>query len=279
MRIIKLLNQSFQHFYKNNCTLTAAALSYYSLVAIAPIFFIVFFVLELFLSDIQTRLTVLNDIYAVFPPDVAMVIGNIIRNITNFEKPTSISGLIGIIILGVSATTIISQLQKALNALWEVPHPEKLSLTIRAKKRLIALFFLIILGILLLSSFIINTLINMLGGYFSFQSGFDPEMIYIANILISLVTVSILFTLLFKFLPDKNLPWKDLFTGGFITGMLYTIGKNLIGYLLGHAQLNTLYGTAGTVLFFLLWVYYSSVIFLYGASLTYIYSKNKKEIN
>lgn len=275
MQLNNILKKSLSHFNKNNCSQVAAALSYYSLFAIAPILFILFLFLELFLSDIQTQTTILTEIYTVFPTDIALIIGNIIQNIVNYDRPNTLAGFISFIVLLISSTTIVRELQKALNLIFEVKHPDKVTVSQRFHKRIIALIFLIFLGLLLLISFILNTALNGLGEYLSYYVGLDATTLYILNIGVSLVTVSILFSLLFKYLPDNDLAWDDIIVGGLITGMLFTIGKNIIGYVLGHTNFGTLYGTTGTILIFLIWVYYTSIIFLFGACLTFIYAQKK----
>lgn len=275
MQLSTILKKSIDQFNTNNCSQIAAALSYYSLFAIAPILFILFLVLELFLSDIQTQTTILTEIYTVFPTDIAIIIGNIIQNIVNYDRPNNLAGFISFAVLLVSSTTIVREIQKALNMILEVNHPNKITVSQRFQKRIIALIFLVFLGLLLLISFILNTLLNGLGEYLSYYMGFDPVTLYMLNIVVSLVTVSILFSLLFKYLPDIDLPWKNIILGGFITGMLFTIGKNIIGYILGHTNFGTLYGTTGTILILLIWVYYTSIIFLFGACLTYIIAKKE----
>ncbi len=278
MRFTNNIEKSIKHFNKSNGSQIAAALSYYSLFALGPIFLILFFFLELFLSDIQTQNTILSELYIIFPTDMAFVLGNIIQNIVNFEAPTSISGIIGITILLLSSTTIVRELQKALNVIFEVKHPDKISVSKKLQNRIISFAFLIILGALVLLSFILNTLLNVVGKYISLYIGFDAVGLYFINLSISLLSVSLLFSLLFKYLPDSNLDWQDILMGGFITGMLFTIGKNIIAYVLGHTNFGTLYGATGTILIFLIWVYYTSIIFLFGACLTYIFAKQSGRI-
>ncbi len=270
--------KSIQHFNKSNGSQIAAALSYYSLFALGPIFLILFFFLELFLSDIQTQNSILNELYIIFPTDIAFVIGNVIQNIINYETPTSISGFLGITVLIVSSTTIIRELQKALNIIFEAKKPDKMTISKRLQNRIIAFAFLILLGILILLSFILNTLLNVVGQYISTYIGLDPLILYFINLLVSLFSVSLLFSLLFKYLPDSDLDWQDILMGGLITGMLFTLGKNFIAYVLGHANFGSLYGATGTILIFLIWVYYTSIIFLFGACLTFIFSKQNGRI-
>lgn len=274
MRVGSFLKKSINHFNRKNSSQIAAALSYYSLFAIAPVLFIIFFLLELFLSDIQTQTTVFIEVNRIFPYEIAMFIQNIIQNIADYEPPNTVSGIINIIVLVIGSTTVIRELQKALNIMWEAKRPDNVTLSHRVEKRMLALVAVVILGFLLLLSFIVNTALNAIGQYIYISIGIDPLTFYLLNLVISLLTVSLLFALLFKYLPDITLAWSDVLLGAFTTGMLFIIGKNSIGYVLGHTNFTSLYGTLGTLLIFLIWVYYSSLIFLFGASLTYIYAKD-----
>lgn len=273
MRFGGFIKKSIQHFNSKNSSQIAAALSYYSLFAIAPVLFILFLLLEVFLSDFQTQSAIFIEVNRIFPYEIAVIIRNMIQNIANYEAPGSISGVAGVVILLISSTTVVRELQKALNTMWEVKKPDQITLSHRFAKRILAFIFIVSLGFLLLISFIVNTVLNAVGQYIFIYIGFDPLTLYILNILIALVTVTILFALLFKYLPDISMSWSDVILGAVTTGMLFILGKNIIGYVLGHTDFTSLYGATGTILIFLIWVYYSSLIFLFGASLTYVYAK------
>ncbi len=273
MRTISFLKSTLSHFNSKNSSQMAAALSYYSLFAIAPVLLILFSVLELFLSNTQTQNAIISEAYSLFSPEIVEVIQNIIIHIADYPSPNNITGTISIIILLISSTTIVRELQKIINVMWEIK-PNSLSVSQRFRKRLISFIFLVILGLLLFISFIINTLLSSIGQYLSAYIGYDPFILLIINQFISLFTVSILFALLLRYLPDATLAWPDILLGSFFTGFLFVIGKNIISYVLAHIAFGTLYGTAGTVLAFLLWVYYTSLIFLFGCAFTYMYAKH-----
>lgn len=250
----------------------AAALSYYSLFAIAPVLLILLTVLELFLSNTQTQAAIISEAYTLFSPEIVEIIRNVIINIANYQSPNNLASTITVILLLVSSTTIVREIQKIINIIWEIK-PSSISVSQRFRKRITAFIFLIILGMLLLVSFIFNTLLNAIGQYIAIYIGFDPFTLLIINQAISLLTVSVLFALLLRYLPDATLAWRDIFLGSLITGFLFLIGKNIISFVLGHASFGSLYGTAGTILAFLLWVYYTSLIFLFGCAFTYMYAK------
>lgn len=273
MRITQFLKRTLQHLEDNNNTQMAAALSYFSLFAIAPVLIILVTFLEIFLSNTQTQQAILIEVMRLFPPTIAEVIHDVINNITTYAPPNNLTGIISIILLVFSSTTLIRELQRMINTLWEIK-PTQITVSQRFRKRVVAFVSLILLGVLLLASFILNTALSSFGEYIALYIGFDPFTLFALNILVSFTTVSTLFALLFRYLPDATLTWRDIMFGSIITGILFILGKNIISYILAHAPYGTLFGAAGTILLFLLWVYYSSHIFLFGVALTYMYAKH-----
>jgi membrane protein len=129
----------------------------------------------------------------------------------------------------------------------------------------------------LLVSLVISTALAAIGKYFG---GFMPMPVFVMstiNFVISLAGITVLFALIFRYVPDVKIPWKDVWTGAFVTAMLFTIGKTLIGLYLGKAAVGSAYGAAGSLVVILVWVYYSSMIFLFGAEFTQVLSSRVRE--
>jgi membrane protein len=138
--------------------------------------------------------------------------------------------------------------------------------------RLLSLSMVLVVGFLLLVSLIISTGLAALGGA---VGGLLPQselLLSLVNLLISLVVITALFALMFKYLPDAKIAWRDVGVGAAITALLFTIGKQLIGLYLGNASVTSSYGAAGSLVVLLLWIYYSSQIFLLGAEFTQVYA-------
>ncbi len=184
-----------------------------------------------------------------------------------------ISTIIGIVILIFGATGVFYQLQISLNQIWKV---EKIStfsfkkiLTDRAK----SFAFILVIGFLLLISFVLTTLISALTDYLK---TLFPDIIlyllYLINFLLSVGIISTLFALMFQYLPDTKIRWKTVWTGAILTASLFVLGEFLLGLYFGKSNPGSTYGAAGSIVLVLLWVSYSSLIFFFGAEFTRQYS-------
>lgn len=181
---------------------------------------------------------------------------------------------VGIVTLFVSATTVFMSLQSSLNKIWGIkPKPQRGWLKYIIN-RLVSLAMVISFGFVLLVSLVIDTVLVVFQEMLSrIMEGFTLYLVTALNLVISLGFVTVIFGLLFKVLPDARIRWRDVWVGAFITTLLFTAGKYLIGFYLGNSTFNSAYGAAGSFVIILLWVYYSTVIFLFGAEFTSVYAK------
>jgi membrane protein len=178
-----------------------------------------------------------------------------------------------VLVVGKSATIIFFIIQKALNSVWQVRVKEKVSYLLVLKHRLIALALVAGLGLVLLLSLLLDTVIFMFGEelYSLFEEFFTPA-VRVINRVFYLAMVLFFFVSILKFLPDVKVTWKDAAAGGLITAVLFLIGKQLINYILGSIKVVGIYAAAGSFVVVLLWVFYSSVILFLGAILTKAYA-------
>jgi membrane protein len=147
------------------------------------------------------------------------------------------------------------------------------------KHRFFSFGIVLAVGFLLLVSLVISTALAAIDKYFS---GFVTMPVFVMNtinIIISLAGITVLFALIFRYVPEVKIPWKDVWIGAFVTAVLFSIGKTLIGLYLGKAAVGSAYGAAGSLVVILVWVYYSSMIFLFGAEFTQVLSSRVPERN
>lgn len=184
--------------------------------------------------------------------------------------------IVGIVTLAVSATTVFMSLQNSLNKIWGIkPKPERGWLKYIVN-RLLSLAMVISFAFVLLVSLVVDTVLVVFQRYLArVMEGLTLYLVTALNLLISLGIVTVIFGLLFKVLPDARIRWRHVWVGALLTTLLFTIGKYLIGFYLGNSSFNSAYGAAGSLVIILLWVYYSTVIFLFGAELTSVYAKFK----
>jgi membrane protein len=179
---------------------------------------------------------------------------------------------IGTLLFG--ATGVFYQLKISLNKIWKVDTTSQSRLWAILVDRLLSFAFVLVLGFLLLVSFVLTTAISMVSDYI--RETMPDIFLYVAysfDLVISIGLITLLFALIFKFLPDVKVKWKTVWIGALITSILFAIGKFLLGLYFGEAEPASTYGAAGTVVLVLLWVSYSSLILFFGAEFTYVYAE------
>ncbi len=192
---------------------------------------------------------------------------------TQTGNRSTISTILGITVLIFGATGVFYHLQLSLNQIWQVRQSKfqwKKLLIDRAR----SFAFILVMGFLLLISFLVTAAISALTDYIS---NFLPEfVIYIAltsDFVISTAIITVLFALIFRYLPDVKIRWKSVWIGAFITAILFELGKFLLGLYFGKTDPGSTYGAAGTIVLILLWVSYSCLILFFGAEFTYVFAK------
>ena len=193
---------------------------------------------------------------------------------TQNENKSTLATILGISVLVFAATGVFYHLQLSLNQIWEVKPNASSGFLKTVIDRVRSFVFIVVIGFLLLISFIITAAIAVLNGYI--KSILPEAIIYIAIVLdfiISIGIITILFALIFKYLPDVKIKWKSVWVGALITSVLFVLGKSLLGYYFGESNPGSTYGAAGTIVLILLWVSYSCLILFFGAEFTWIYSK------
>jgi membrane protein len=251
----------------------SAIIAYYAVLSLPALLVIIINIVGTIWGEeiVQGKLT--SEITIALGKDVADSIQSMIKN-SKIEDKSFISSLIGIIVLIFASTGVFYQLQISLNKVWQLkPNPKAGILKIitdRAK----SFGFIIVIGFLLLISFIISAGISTITNFIN--DTLPDFMLYITNIIdivISLAIISLLFALMFKFLPDAKIRWKSVWLGALITAVLFVIGKFLLELYFEEMNPASTYGAAGSIVLILLWVSYSSLILFFGAEFTYIYSK------
>jgi membrane protein len=184
--------------------------------------------------------------------------------------------LIGAVTLLVGALGVFGELQNSLNTIWEVkPKPAK-GLVDGLKrfviKRLISFTMVLGIGFLLLASLVISAALSALGEYIGTRWLLADFWLSLINFVISFIVITFLFAMMFKFLPEIKIAWKDVWLGAAVTSALFTLGKFLIGLYLGRSEVGTTFGAAGSLAILLIWIYYSAQILLFGAEFTQVYA-------
>ncbi len=182
--------------------------------------------------------------------------------------------ILGIAVLIFGATGMFVQLQDALNTIWEVKPKPGRGIFGAIKDRFFSFAMVIGMGFLLIVSLAVSAGLAAFGSYAgSIVHGHDL-ILQAGNFLISFIVITFIFALTFKYVPDANIAWGDVWIGAAITSLLFNIGKFLMGVYLGHSSVGSAYGAAGSLIILLLWIYYSANILLLGAEFTQVYANN-----
>ena len=254
-----------------------AALSYYTFFAIAPLFVIVLGVAGYWFGEAAAQRELFGQLNQLVGKEGGEAIQTLVvaagKSRTGFLATCILAGGT----LAVAATSVFVQLQTALNALWQVKHTQGRGLRNFIRHRLLSFAMVLGISFLLLVSLICSAGLAALGNFWAIINvwalGLRIILLKALNFTISLGIITILFTMIFKFLPDMKVGWRDVWLGGFITALLFDLGKLIIGVYIGRSSLSSVYGAVGSLAIVLVWVYYSAQILLFGAQFTCLYAR------
>jgi membrane protein len=249
-----------------------SSLSYYTLFSLAPLLIIAISVAGFVFGREAAQNQIVETIQGLIGRDAAQAIQGMIQNAS--DKPTTgiISTVVGIVTLLFGAGGVVGQLQTSLNTVWGVEPKPGLGVWGFIRQRFISFAMVLGVGFLLLVSLIVSAVLSGLTQFMGTLIGGAAVIAHLLDITVSFVFVTVLFAMIYKFLPDVRIHWKDVWIGAALTSVLFNIGKFLIGLYLGSSSVTSAYGAAGSLITVLLWVYYSSLIFFLGATFTKVYA-------
>jgi membrane protein len=269
--IAALLRETLAEWTEDKASRLGAAVAYYTIFSIAPVLFIAVVIAGVVFGQAEAQNRIVSQVSTVIGAQGAEAIGRMIESAKLPRDAGIAATVIGVVSLLAGAVGAFSQLQDAFDTIWEVtPRPGKGAIRL-LKTRLLSFAMVLVVGFLLLASLIINTVLAAISGHLENRLPNFALLAAAINVLLPLVVTTVLFALMFKVLPDVHLSWRDIWLGAFITAVLFTVGKAIIGFYLGNSRLGTAYGAAGSVLIILAWIYYSAQILLFGAEFTQVY--------
>jgi membrane protein len=268
-----ILKQSGIDFIENSVPRMSAALSYYTLFSLAPILLIMITVADIFYGRQAIEGTLFGQIKNFVGDAAALQIQEIIRNATQSQH-TKLASVVSIVVLIFSATGVFTEIQGSINTIWQLKAKPQKSWLYFLLNRILSLSMVMGLGFILLVSLLANTLLAViLKRLLAVLPEGSVWLTYSINMLITFIVISFLFGVIFKLLPDAKVQWKDVRQGSFLTAVLFMVGKFGIGYYLGKSNPGGTYGTAGSLVIILLWVYYSAMILYFGACFTKVHAQ------
>jgi membrane protein len=264
----RIIRRTGENFSEDNCMKLAASLSYYTIFAMAPLLIIIISLVGSIFGKDAVQGTVYKEIKGFVGNDAASQIQEIIINLQRSHN-TTIGTIIGIIILIIGATGLFTEIQGSINFIWSVKAKPRKSWLKYLINRGLSFVLVLTLGFLLIVTLIASTLLNVLDD--KLVKFFPNATVYLLNTLnlvVPVVTITSLFIVIYKVLPDAIISWRDALIGSVFTAVLFSVGRYLIGLYLGKSGLGVTYGAAASIIIILTWVYYSSVILYFGAEFT-----------
>lgn len=271
-RYIELFKQTFTEFGQDKAPRLGAALAYYTMFSIGPLLLIAVAMAGIFLGQEAAQGKVAAELRGVFGSQMADGVQKMIQASAK-PKAGTVATIVGVITLMFGASGVFGQLKDALNTIWNVEPKESSGITGFVKNRFLSMAMVFGIGFLLLVTLVFDAIISAAGEYFApFVGG--EAVLQAAQLVVSFALVVVLFAALFRYLPDLDIAWRDVWFGAMFTALLFVLGKFALGLYLGKAVVGSSYGAAGSLVIVLIWVYWSAQILFFGAEFTQVYARS-----
>jgi membrane protein len=267
--MLGLLRRAVRDFQEDDCPRMAAAMSYFTVFSLPPLLALLLMVVAVFAdpTDVQGRIEA--QIESLVGADGAAQVRQMIAAADRPESRSPAKAALGLIVLLVGATGAFGQLQAALNRAWEVKPDPHGGVRRMLLKRLLSLGMVLTIAFLLLVSLVVSAVLSAFGDLLgSLLGGLSGAVMQLLQTAISFGAIAVLFALMFKWVPDARIRWRDALVGGAFTALLFGLGKLLIGMYLAQSDPGSSFGAAGALAIILVWIYYSAMILFLGAEFT-----------
>ncbi len=265
---LTLLWTTINKFFGDSCGSLAAALSFYTFFSLPALLTLLLTLLGSLLDPARVRSAVIAQVGGVIGRRGAEQVTTIITN-AHSSNHVSAAAVLSLVVLAFGATTAFAQLQSALNKIWSVkPDPRRNQFKVFLTKRVFSFGVVITVAFLLLISLAVSTALAAIGQRLSGSAASSAALLEIVTSIISFVVSAALFAVMFRYLPDARIAWHDVTAGAIGSALLFVAGKAIIGLYLGRVDPASAYGAAGSLAIVLIWVYYTSMVFLLGAEFT-----------
>jgi membrane protein len=266
-----LLKDTAMQWNAHKAQWLGAALAYYTVFSLAPLLIILIAIVSFVYGQEEAQAQLIGQLQAVIGPDSAAFIKSMLTS-AHRSNSDVIATLIGVGTLLFGALGVFGQLQAAINTIWDVKPSSGFGLRRQLRDRLVSLAMVIGSGFLLLVSLLASTALVGISRYFGTLMPVPAMVLESVNLLFWLAVSTLLFGMLYKFLPDAPVDWDDVWHGALLTSLLFTAGRAAIAWYLAAGSVSSVYGTAGSLAALLIWIYYSAQILLFGAEFTHVYA-------
>lgn len=269
---LTLVKETVREWSSDQAPSLAAGLAYYTIFAVGPVLVIAIAIAGLVFGRDAARSEVIAQLQGLIGRQGAEVLAGLVAKAS--EPKTGVVAVVtGTATLVFGATGVFGALQGALNTIWEVKPVPRKGIWGFVRSRFLSLAMVLGVGFLLLVSLVVSAGLSALHRVSTrLVTGVDPVW-NVVNVVVSLAVITLLFALIYKFLPDAKIEWRDVWIGAVATALLFVLGKYAIGLYLGNSSVGSAFGAAGSLVVVLLWIYYSAQIVFFGAEFTQVYAK------
>jgi membrane protein len=270
--MLPLLKQTASEWMEDDAPSVGAALAYYTVFSLAPLMTIAIAIAGFFFGKEAAQGQVFDELRVLLGEEGGKAIEEMVQSASAQPTVGVVATVISVIILLFGASGVFGQLQASLNRIWGVkPKPGRGVLGM-VQDRLLSFGFTLVVGFLLLVSLLLTAGIALVADLAGGLMPASETLAQLLNFVLSPAIITLLFAMIFKFLPDGKIAWRDVWIGAFLTALLFTVGRFALGLYLGKSSVASSYGAAGSLIVLLLWVYYSSQILFFGAEFTQVYA-------
>lgn len=272
---IPLLKETYTKWNDRQAPRLGASVAFYSILSFAPLLVLITAVIAFVFGHESAQGALINEARELIGERGADTVRTLLKNA---QKPASglFASLVAFVTLLFGASAVFSELQDALNLMWDVKGQTASGFKGMIRQRLFSFGMVLSVGFLLLVLLILSAGLAYIGRSFGQLVTMPPFILQTINFVVSFAVIAGLFGLIFKYVPAVKIPWTDVLVGAVGTAFLFTIGKQLLGLYLGKASVASTYGAAGSLVAVVVWIYYSAQIFFFGAEFTHVYAEARR---
>jgi len=272
---LTIIKAAFSEWKEDNASRLAASLAYYTTFSMAPLLVLIIAIAGLMGGQKAVHDQVMGQVGGLVGQEGKAFVESMLISASQ-PRQGIFASTVGILTLLLGALGVFAELQNSLNTIWEVkPKPVKdmkQGIGRFLRQRILSFSMVLAIGFVLVASLAVNAALSAFGNLMSNSSGYSFWISQVLNLSISFLVITCLFALMFKFLPDAEIAWRDVWLGAAVTSLLFNLGKFAIGFYLGRSSVGSTFGAAGSLVLILIWVYYSAQIFFFGAEVTQVYA-------
>lgn len=266
-----LLKKTYSRWSTHNAPRLGASLAFYSILSLAPLLILITGMIGLVFGHANAHAGLVREARQMMGEHGAETVESLLKNA---QKPASgiLANVIAFITLLFGASGVFTELQDALNIMWDAPEQESPGFIGMIRQRLFSVGMVLFIGFLLLILMLLNSAVAFVGQSFSRVLPMPPAFVQFLSFVVSSLMVTALFALMFKYVPNVYVAWREVIVGAAGTALLFAVGDSLLGVYLGRASVTSTYGAAGSLVALVVWIYYSAQIFLFGAEFTRVHA-------